>query len=166
MKKMNLIPALLVAFSAQSFTTSAFATPITQHNAWDIKQPLAQSFARSVLVKLNDADGLGLRRHSAANVEFNFFTDSLFSLNEGVVNTIRSGELQHFVVSAVNDYVAEAKTQSADTSANSELAAMVAAESTVTNVPTTSMPEPGSLALLAAGLAGMVVVRHRAKANS
>lgn len=163
MKKIKYVPALLVALSVPLFMASAFASPITSQSAWDVKQALSENYARSV--SINSAKDGGWQRSSISTgiSAFNHsYRDSFFSRNDGEGNNFRA-ELQQLLSNALAKCSSQAKAMVVDMPAISLQSEVVAGTIAVAGVPTTSVPEPGSLALLGAGMAGIMVMRRRAK---
>ena len=164
MKKFTFIPTLLVALSAPIFTASVFATPVNQQSAWDIKQPLSQSFAQTVSIGARYEDelqrGLGL----TGNFDFDR-PDNNFSLvrHENERAQINSGEFQRLLSVVQSSYASRANDLTVDASINSLTADTGTGVIAALAVPATSVSEPGSLALLIAGMTGIMVMRRRAK---
>jgi len=170
MKKFTFTPALLLALSAPIFTASVFAIPVNQQSAWDIKQPLSQNFAQTVSIGSRFEDEMQRGSGLAGNVDlFPFYKDLLLSRHQGGHAQIHNAEFQK-LLSAVR---AGSASRAMQVSRASDLVVDVSVNSLATDtgitaiaapsVPATSVPEPGSLALLAAGMTGIMVMRRRAK---
>jgi len=83
MKKIQFIPALLVALFAPVVTAPAFATPVSQQSAWDIKQPLSQNYAQTVAIGSRYEDEAKRGSGLARNFDFGLsYDDFLLSHHE------------------------------------------------------------------------------------
>jgi hypothetical protein len=170
MKKIQFIPALLVALFAPVITAPAFATPVSQQSAWDIKQPLSQNYAQTVAIGSRYEDEAKRGSGLARNFDFGLsYDDFLLSHHEDELAEIHGGEIQKLLravlagsagranqASRANELIVDVSGNSAATDASPGAIAAL-------GIPATSVPEPGSLALLAAGITGIMLIRRRAK---